>query len=65
MFSGYVFGDLKTGSLISIGQLCDDDCIALFSIFNIYIIKNNKVIITGKLNNNKSLGHSPSTITAT
>ena len=65
MFSGYVFDDLKTGSLISIGKLCDDDCITLFSTFNIYIIKNNKVVITGKFNNNKTLGHSPNTITAT
>ena len=33
----FIFNDLKTGSLISIGQLCDDDCIALFSKYNLNI----------------------------
>ena len=27
----YVFNDIKTGSLISVGQLCNDGCIAIFS----------------------------------
>ena len=26
----FAFDDLKSGALISIGQLCDDDCIAIF-----------------------------------
>ena len=26
----FVFDDLKTCSSVSIGQLCDDDCIAIF-----------------------------------
>ena len=29
-----IFNDLSTGLLISIGKLCDDDCIALFSKYN-------------------------------
>ena len=35
---GFVFNDLKKCSLISIGQLCDDDCIIFFQI----PIKNSK-----------------------
>jgi len=39
---------LKTGTLISLAQLCDDDCIALFSRYEVKIIKHDKVIITGR-----------------
>ena len=35
----FIFDDLVTGSLISIGQLCDDNCIALFSKHNVNIVK--------------------------
>ena len=45
----YIFNDIKNCSLISIGQLCDDDCLALFSKYHLQIIKSNKVIITGKI----------------
>ena len=43
-----VLDDLKTGTLISLAQLCDDDCTALFSKYLVKIIKNNHVIITGR-----------------
>ena len=36
---GHIFDSLKSGSLISSGQLCDDDCIALFTKFNVKIYK--------------------------
>ena len=49
----YMFNDLATGSLISIGKLYDDNCFALFSKYFLKILKNNKVIITGKRNNNE------------
>jgi hypothetical protein len=29
--SAFVLEDLQTGTLISLGQLCDDDCIAIFT----------------------------------
>ena len=45
--NAYIFDDLKTGSLISIGQLCDDECIAIFSKYNVDIIKEGQIIITG------------------
>ena len=48
----FLFNDLATGSLLSIGQLCDDDCIALFSKYHLKILKNNKVIIEGRRNDN-------------
>ena len=44
---GHVLNGLKTGSLISIGQLCDDDCAAIFTKFNVKIIKDGNIIITG------------------
>ena len=43
-----VLDDLQTGTLISPAQLCDDDCTALFSKYNVKIIKNNHVIIIGR-----------------
>ena len=48
----FMLNDLATGFLLSIGQLCDDDCIALFSKYYLKILKNNKVIIKSKRNNN-------------
>jgi hypothetical protein len=39
---------LKTGSLVSLAKICDDDCLALFSKHDVKIIKNDQVIITGK-----------------
>jgi hypothetical protein len=55
---GHIFDDL-TGSLISIGQLCDDDCIALFSKYHVDIIKDGKVIIKGKQNTTNGLWNIP------
>ena len=37
--TGHIFDDLKSGSLISIGQLCDDDFIALFTKYDVKIYK--------------------------
>ena len=28
---GHIFDNLKSRSLISIGQLCDDDCVTIFT----------------------------------
>jgi hypothetical protein len=39
--AGHIFDGLQ-GSLISIGQLCDDDCVALFSKYHVDIIKDGK-----------------------
>ena len=45
--SGFVLNGLTTGSLISISKLCDDDCVALFSKYDVKIIKDGRVIIVG------------------
>ena len=47
--TGHIFNSLQSGSLISIGQLCDDDCVALFTKCKVKIIKDGKVIILGTL----------------
>ena len=52
---GYILNGLSTGLLVSIGQLCDDDCIILFHKYYVKIIKNGKVIIEGKRDNNNKL----------
>jgi hypothetical protein len=46
--SAFVLNELQTGTLISLAQLCDDDCIALFTKFDVKILKNDQVIIVGK-----------------
>ena len=38
----YIFDDLDTGSLISIGQLRDDNCLALLSKYSLTVFKNNE-----------------------
>ena len=55
----HIFDDLKSGSLISIGQLCNDDCIALFTKYHVDIIKHHKVIIQGKRNPTNGLWNIP------
>ena len=42
-----IFSYITTGSLISMEQLCDYDCIAIFTKFDMKILKHNQVIITG------------------
>ena len=44
----FLFDNLKTGSLLSIGQLFDDNYIAIFTKYNIKILKSNTIIVIGK-----------------
>ena len=46
--SAFVLDDLQTGTLISLAQLCDDNCIAIFNKFEVRILKQDEIIITGK-----------------
>jgi hypothetical protein len=55
---GHFFDDLQ-GSLILIGQLCEDDCAALFSKYHVDIIKDGKMIIKGKRNTTNGLWNIP------
>ena len=45
-----VLDQLRSASLISIGQLCDDNCVALFSKNNLQVYKNGSIILEGKRN---------------
>ena len=45
-----IYPDLMNESLLSIGQLCDDDCCAIFDKKKMYVIKENKVILQGDRN---------------
>ena len=50
--TAYVLDELKTGTLISLSQLCDDDCIAIFTRYDVKIVKNDSVIIESKRRDN-------------
>ena len=56
---GHIFDDLQSGSLISIGQLCDDDCVALFTKYDVKIYKDGKVITVGQRNDVNGLWNVP------
>ena len=43
----FVLDELRTGTLVSLAQICDDDCLAVFSKFDVKILKKDQVIITG------------------
>ena len=42
-----ILPSLKNNSLLSIGQLCDDNCTAIFNKQKLFILKNFEVILTG------------------
>ena len=43
--SATIFPALTNSSLLSIGQLCDDNCSAIFTKTNLQIIKDDKIIL--------------------
>ena len=45
--------------LKSIGQVCDDDCVALFTKVNVNIYKDGIIIIVGKRNDTNGLWNIP------
>jgi hypothetical protein len=45
--SAFVLDSLKTGTLISLSQICDDNCTAIFDRSQVRILKENKIILTG------------------
>ena len=54
-----ILKDLNSSSLISLGQLCDDNCQVLLTKKNIHIVKNNKIVIQGQHNMNDGLWDIP------
>jgi len=51
----FVLDALPAGTLISLRQLCDDDCIAIFTKYDVQIIKVGQVLIQGKRNKTSGL----------
>ena len=45
---GHVIPSLSSASLLSIGQLCDNNCLALFTKEKVFIFTQNKLILQGK-----------------
>ena len=43
----YMFPKLTNESLISVGQICDDDCVVIFTKNDVKILKQDKIIIQG------------------
>ena len=48
----FSFDNIQIGTLISIGQLCDDNCIAIFSKYDAQIVKHNEIIIKRRRTSN-------------
>jgi hypothetical protein len=55
----HVFGDLHSASLISLGQLCDDDCVAILDKHKIQVIKDSQVVMQGHRNPDDGLWDIP------
>ena len=56
----HVFNDLKSGPLLSIGQLCDFGCSVLFTLTQMLVFnKNLQHIVTGTRNQNTGLWYAP------
>ena len=55
----HILPNLSTGSLISIGSLCDDNCTATFSKDLVTVTKNGKPIVYGTRNKADGLGILP------
>ena len=51
----HVFPELTSASLLSMGQLCDDDCTAIFTKNDLQIFKNGKLLIKGLRNRKDGL----------
>ena len=50
-----VFPGLSNESLLSIGQLCDDNCVAIFTKNRVYVVKDNDLIMHGPRNRTDNL----------
>ena len=54
-----VLPQLKSASLISMGKLCDDDCLVVLSKKKLAVVKNNKIVLRGTRNKNDDLWDIP------
>ena len=54
-----ILPELKSASLISMGQLCDDDCLVILSKKKLAVVKNNKIVLQGTRNKKDDLWDIP------
>ena len=59
----YVLPNLKSASLIALGQLCDDGCKVVLTPDRLDVVKNKKIILTGHRNRHDDLWDIPITKT--
>ena len=59
--TAHVLDNLHSASLVSVGQLCDDDCKVQFSKEHVKVYKNKEVILTGNRNAEDGLWDIPLT----
>ena len=57
--SAHFFNEITTGSLISMRQICENDCVAIFTKSDVKILKHNRVIITGLRDHTNGLWNIP------
>ena len=57
--TGHILPNILTGNLLTIGQLCDDICLALFSKDTLQIFKHGQQVLTGYLNHTNGLWDVP------
>jgi hypothetical protein len=55
----HIFDGLQSGSLISISQLYDDYCVALFTKYDVKIYKDRQIIIVRERNDTNGLWNIP------
>ena len=61
---GHTYNYLKTGTLVSVFQLADDDCDTTFMKHKVKVFKNGKVVIKGYRNQSNGLWNIPLVHTA-
>ena len=57
--SALVYPDISNESLLSVGQLCDDGCLAVFTDEHVYITKQNELLLKGDRNTTDGLWDIP------
>ena len=48
--TGHVMNDLRSSTLLSAGQLCDDKCIVVLNKYKVHVYKENTVVLSGDRN---------------
>ena len=48
--TGYIMDDLHSATLLSAGQLCDDNCVVVLDKNKAHVYKNNQKVLEGKRN---------------